>query len=400
MASVADPMVNGPEELTDGVLMVPGFSHTFALRHGDGLALFDTGAELFAESMHRSVRAWSDGPVTDAVFSHGHIDHIFGLARFDAEADAAGRARPQVVAHENVLRRFARYQHTLGYNAVINRRQFGLDDLSWPTDYRKPDLTFTDTHRLEAGGLVLELTHHRGETDDHAVGFEPARRILFPGDLFLGVAPNCGNPQKVQRYPVEWAAALRWMAGLGAELMLGSHGLPVAGEDRIRTTLENTARYLETLVEQTLDNLNVGATLVDTLHAVRVPDELAELPYLQPLYDEPEFVVRNVWRQFGGWYDGNPARLKPARDSAIALEIAALVGGADVLAARAKELTATGDLRLAAHLAQLAGDAAPADVAVHAVRAEVFGTLVESERSTMSKGIYGWAARESRRVVG
>jgi glyoxylase-like metal-dependent hydrolase (beta-lactamase superfamily II) len=132
------------------------------------------------------------------------------------------------IAHENVLNRFRRYAATQGYNTVINRRQFRIPDLVWPAEFRQPDVTFTDTHVIEASGLRLELTHQRGETDDHVVGWMPEQRILFPGGLFLGVAPNAGNPQKVQRYPVEWAAALRWMASLDAELMLGSHGIPVS----------------------------------------------------------------------------------------------------------------------------------------------------------------------------
>ncbi|MFK4547970.1 alkyl sulfatase BDS1-like metallo-beta-lactamase superfamily hydrolase [Streptomyces tendae] len=398
-ASLAEPTLDRAEEVAYGVLMVPGFGHAFAIRHEDGLVLFDTGAALFAKRLHEQVTAWHTGPVTHAVYSHGHIDHVGGLRRFDADADAHGRARPVAIAHENVLKRFRRYAETQGYNTVINRRQFRSPGLIWPAEFREPDVTVADTHVIKVGGLRLELTHHRGETDDHLVGWLPEQRILFPGDLFLGVAPNAGNPQKVQRYPVDWAAALRWMASLDAELMLGSHGVPVVGADHVRQALENTARYLETIVDQTIACLNDGATLVETLHRVRVPDDLAGLHYLQPLYDEPEFVVRNVWRQFAGWYDGNPAHLKPATDQQLATELAALSGGAQVLADRALELAREGSHRLACHLAQLAGDAAPDDTAVHTVRAEVYSLRTAQERSTMSTGIYSWAEAESRGVV-
>ncbi len=40
-------------------------------------------------------------------------------------------------------------------------------------------------------------------------------QVLCTGDLFIWATPNCGNPQKVQRYPVQWAAALRAMADKG-----------------------------------------------------------------------------------------------------------------------------------------------------------------------------------------
>ena len=108
-------------------------------------------------------------------------------------------------------------------------------------------------------------------------------------------------------------------------------------------------------------------------------------------------MVRNVWRLYGGWYDGNPANLKPAPEAALAAELAALAGGAARLADRARALADAGELRLAGHLAELAALAAPDDAGVHAARAEVFERRVAAEASVMSKGIFAWAASESRR---
>jgi alkyl sulfatase BDS1-like metallo-beta-lactamase superfamily hydrolase len=184
--------------------------------------------------------------------------------------------------------------------------------------------------------------------------------------------------------------------------MLGSHGLPVAGADRVRATLENTAAYLETLVDQSLAAINAGLPLDEVVASVRVPDELAALPYLQPLYDEPEFIVRNLWRQFAGWYDGDPAHLKPAPAAALGAELAALSGGAGVLADRALALVDAGDdasLRLAGHLVQLAGEAAPDDPDVHVARRTVWAARAAAERSTMARGIFSWAADEADRMV-
>jgi alkyl sulfatase BDS1-like metallo-beta-lactamase superfamily hydrolase len=116
------------------------------------------------------------------------------------------------------------------------------------------------------------------------------------------------------------------MAGLLA-------GLPIAGAARMRRVLLEVASTPEKLVAGVLALMNQGATLDDVIHTVRVEPELLEKPYLKPLYDEPEFVVRNVWRLYGGWYDGNPARLEPAPDAQLAGELAALAGGAGELAA-------------------------------------------------------------------
>jgi alkyl sulfatase BDS1-like metallo-beta-lactamase superfamily hydrolase len=152
-----------------------------------------------------------------------------------------------------------------------------------------------------------------------------------------------------------------------------------------------------------------------------VPRRLADRPYLQPVYDEPEFIVRTIWRLYGGWWDGNPATLKPAPERALATEIAALAGGAPTLAARAVELAESvpiaardaarpaeltdprvadlpgGEeaLRLAGHLAELAWLAAPTDSQVRQARHQVFTIRAERATSTMSSGVYRWAASES-----
>ena len=110
-------------------------------------------------------------------------------------------------------------------------------------------------------------------------------------------------------------------------------------------------------------------------------------------------MVRNTWRLYGGWYDGNPASLKPAPEADLARELAELVGGPHQLADRARQLADAGDLRLAGHLAEAAALAAPADPEVHRARAEVYERRAADEDSVMSRGIFAWAAVESRRLA-
>jgi alkyl sulfatase BDS1-like metallo-beta-lactamase superfamily hydrolase len=145
--------------------------------------------------------------------------------------------------------------------------------------------------------------------------------------------------------------------------------------------------------------MNEGATLNDIIHTVTPPAHLVDRPYLQPVYDEPEFIVRNVWRLYGGWYDGNPSHLKPAPDAALAGEVAALAGGVGPLVTRAQELSEAGDHRLACHLVELAWHAAGDDGLVAAARAEIYRRRVADETSTMAKGIFNWAVNESAQRV-
>jgi alkyl sulfatase BDS1-like metallo-beta-lactamase superfamily hydrolase len=186
------------------------------------------------------------------------------------------------------------------------------------------------------------------------------------------------------------------MAATEPELFLPAHGLPIGGRDRIQRVLLGVADTLEQLVADVLARMNAGETLDAIVQEVEVPQAVLDQPWMQPVYDEPEFVVRNIWRLYGGWYDGNPARLKPPADAAVAAEVAALAGGVDALVARAGELAAAGDLRLAAQLAEWAVGAAPDDGEAHGVRADVYAARRQQESSLMAKGVFGAAARESR----
>jgi alkyl sulfatase BDS1-like metallo-beta-lactamase superfamily hydrolase len=193
--------------------------------------------------------------------------------------------------------------------------------------------------------------------------------------------------------------ALRRMARLNPELMLPAHGPAIGGRERVAMVLNDTATALEHLHDSTLALMNAGARLDEIIHTVKLPDDLAAKPYLRATYDEPEFVVRNIWRLYGGWYDGNPANLKPAREVELAREMAALAGGAEVLARRGETLAASGELRLACHLVEMAALAEPESRSVHAIRAAVYDQRRRHETSLMATGIYRAATHDSKKAA-
>lgn len=386
------------EEVADGVAFHKSFSNITAIKTGDGIVLLDTGS--FHPVAHKrsfdKVRSWSGDPLRAAVYTHGHADHAYGLPPFLEEAKTKGWAAPEIIAHSLVNARMDRYIETAGFNSIINERQFGFP-VEWPVNPIRPTVTYENEKTLVSGGVEFRLHHARGETDDHTWVFIPERGVICTGDFFIWSAPNAGNPQKVQRYAKEWSLALRAMAECGARVLLPGHGVPVFGADRVREALLTTADYLEHLHRATVELMNTGAALDDIVHAVKPPDALAEKPWLLPVYDEPEFIVRNVWRCMAGWWGGVASELKPAPRGEQAREIAALAGGVRRLLGRAREFVNQGNLRMACHLVDWAAEADPTGRETHTIRAEVYRRRTESESSTMSKGVFGAAARESEK---
>jgi len=188
------------------------------------------------------------------------------------------------------------------------------------------------------------------------------------------------------------------MAACQPELLVPAHGLPIGGGVRIATVLDTVAGVLENLVDDVLEAMNSGAVLADIVSSVEVEERVLALPYLRPVYDEPEFVIRNIWRLYGGWWDGDPASLKPPGRNELAAAIADLAGGADAVADRAADSAAAGDLRLACQLIEYAVTADPTSNRNHEVRDVIYTQRRKVEKSLMAKGIYGATAAESELV--
>jgi glyoxylase-like metal-dependent hydrolase (beta-lactamase superfamily II) len=392
----ARPSLYGePHEVAPDVFMHPAFVNTYAVRTPVGLLLIDPGLGNLADSVHTAVRAWTTAPLHTAVYTHGHADHAFGLRAFLTAGE-----RPQIIAQENCPRRFHRYHLTHGWNARINQRQFSLAQPLFPDRFDWPTLTFRDSLAQLLGDLEVRYRAAKGETDDACYVWIPARRQLFVGDLIIWQAPNCGNPQKVQRYPLEWAAALEEMAGLDAEWLFPGHGIVVHGVDAVRMVLTETARYLRIIIDQVLERMNAGQTPEEIFHAVEPDPELSQRPFLQARYDHPKFIVRNLLRLWGGWWNGNAADLLPATWAAQAAEIAGLAGGAGKLVERGRALLDRGNSVLAAHCAEWATRAAPGDRAAQTLKRDVYARRLSEAESLMAQGIYRAAMNDARQALG
>lgn len=414
---------NELSEIAPDLALVESFSHAAVWDTGAGLVSFDTSGVHTGADVVTSIRSWRpEVPFSHLVYTHGHADHVGGSGFFAADALDRGHLRPEVIGHLNVDTRLDRYDLTSSWNLFINARQFGglrselnlnigSDETGVEVEVRetarrflprsvlRPSTVVADHAAMTIGDQRLEFFHDRGETDDHLWIWAPDRKWLFSGDFVIWNFPNAGNPQKVQRYPQDWAMALRKMIAVGPELLVPAHGLPIEGRDRIARVLDEIATALENLERNVLAMMNAGETLDAIIHSVRVPGETLAKPYLRPLYDEPEFVIRNIWRLYGGWWDGAASRLKPAPDASLATAIADLAGGADRLIEQAERIHDSGDQRLACHLADLAGWAAPEDPGIHAIRARLYLARRKAESSLMAKGIYLSAARESQAIV-
>ncbi|HYB89695.1 MAG TPA: alkyl sulfatase dimerization domain-containing protein [Candidatus Binataceae bacterium] len=399
-----DPLMGQLEVIEDGLAMFHAFANiAFAYGRGDMLVV-DTSTRQNGQPAVDAIRKITDDPVAFIVYTHGHGDHAFGTEAFLRDAARRGYARPKIWAHEDVAARFRRYARTAGWQAHINRLQFGarlpIDVIFQESSFHYPNLTYRGTQMLELGREAVELQHAMGETDDATWVWMPGRRVAMVGDLIVSSMPNTGNPNKVQRYTLEWAEALEKIAAKKPRYVLPGHGPAYRGEEVCAELLLETARALRFIHDEVVRQLNSGRWPIEIIEAnIELPADLAAKPYLAPVYGCVAFVVRDVIRRYAGWWSGTPSEMFPAPRSERAADIIALCGR-DAVIGRARALKRDGHLKRALALAELTAQANPADAEAIALNAELLDAMAAGERSFIARNFFIGAARQLRERKG
>ena len=387
--------------VADGVVFFPSFGTCTAFLCHDRILLVDTSTAQFVPRVLDDLRSnHSQAPIETIGYTHGHIDHTTGAPAFLADAEARGHPRPRIVAHRDLPRRFDRYRLLGPQNDFINQVQFNMPETARhfsTATYVYPDEVYTEALVTTVGGERFELYHARGETDDETWVWCPARRVLCSGDTFVWSSPNAGNPYKVQRYALDWAQALEAMAALRPLHLLPGHGPSLSGEDRIQDALLSTAAFLRSIHDQVVAKMNEGKWLEDILREIDYPP--TDKPWLRPIYDHPEFIARNVYRLYGGWYDGDPADILPSHSHDIARELVG-VCGAEPLLDRARALRDAGDpdgrsLQMACHIADFVRKGDPDNRDAWLLWRDLFQARMAAEPALMPRGAFHSAVRDA-----
>jgi len=385
-----------PQMVAEGVLFIPTMGTCSAFLCDDRLVVVDTSGFWYAGGTLAGVRQHlSEAPVEAIIYTHGHIDHATGAQRFLKDAETRGYPRPRIIAHRDVVPRFDRYRLLDKQNSFINSYQFAMTrqlNAFSIAPWTYPDTAYDDGITLKVGGEQFELHHSRGETDDETWVWCPGRRVICTGDTFVWSSPNAGNPYKVQRYARDWADALEAMAALKPLHLLPGHGPAISGEGRIEEALLSTADFLRSIHDQVVAKMNEGKWLEDILREIEYPS--TDKPWLRPIYDHPEFVARNVYRLYGGWYDGDPANILPAHSEEIAVALVSVAGGENLLG-RARRLRDEGDPQLACHLVDIVRKGEPQNREAWELWRELFAARAAGEQSLMARGAFLSAVREA-----
>jgi len=138
---------------------------------------------------------------------------------------------------------------------------------------------------------------------------------------------------------------------LGAEHLVGTHGPPISGADRIRADVEEYRDSIQFLWDQTVRLLNRGLTVDELTVQIQLPDAYDRTYLTQQYYGLAEHHIRQIHAGLRGWFDGNEALLFPEPPFERVNKLIAGFGGVDEVRRQARAALDDHDLRWALELA-------------------------------------------------
>lgn len=260
----------------------------------DGVLVVDTQqSPAAARALVAKIRELTAAPVRFVVNTHWHGDHVYGNAAYrDAFPGAVfvahGTARDDLLARgpaaieealetlPESIRDRERWLETgvgpdgekldatararLEYSR--DARRFYLGELR-ELELVPPSVTLEERLRLYVGGRPVDVTHlGPAHTRGDVVVYLPDDGILAAGDLVEDAFPYFGDA-----FPSGWAAVLGKLQGLGAGVVLPSHG-PVLRDGEL---LDTEARLMRELVARVRAAAAVGKSLEATQDSVTLP---------------------------------------------------------------------------------------------------------------------------------
>ena len=346
-----------------------GFGHSNAtLLIGDtSCILVDVlDSDVRGETLKQAIAQITDKPVKIIIYTHGHPDHRGGAKAFAdtvEEIIAFAPKRPvlkysQLVNDILMLRGARQFGYALTDDELITQ---GLGPREGSTcgegtyGILPPTTVYTeDSVTRIIDGVTLQMTAAVGETDDQIFVWLPDAKALCCGDNFYACFPNLYAIRGSQYRDISaWVDSLDVIRTYPIETLLPGHGKAIQGTQTVQETLKNYRDAIESVLLQTLDGMNQGLTIDQLAENVKLPETLANLPYLGEHYGSVEWTVRSIFNAYAGWFDGNPTALHPLTASQNASHTIRMMGGVNAVLQEIQSAIATGEYQWGMQLCDL-----------------------------------------------
>ncbi len=127
------------------------YAYTSWVITSEGVVVIDTGTPSVSPLVNQEIARETSLPVKYVIYTHGHVDHTRGAFAFLGH-------RPNIIAHENVIQRFRRYELTGDYIRHISSIQFHRTLVPGPIQvpsFVYPTETYREEYRFQMGGKTF-----------------------------------------------------------------------------------------------------------------------------------------------------------------------------------------------------------------------------------------------------
>ena len=354
----------GLYEVIPGIYQVRGFdlaNMTFV--EGDtGWIVFDplTASETARAAKELVDEHLGERPVVAVIYSHNHGDHWAGVRGIVDEADVSA-GDVQIIAPRDFMA-YAISEQVFAGNAM-NRRmfyQYGVLLPVSPYGYVGQGLAQgtaaghaglipptriieEDVEELIVDGVRMEFQNTPNtEAPAEMNTWFPEMNALWTAENVTGVLHNIYTLRGTAvRDALAWSKYINlalYEYGKQAEVMFASHHWPRWGNERIQEVLKGQRDLYANMNNQVLHFANQGVTINEIHNVYEMPEGIGNQWYNRGYHGSPEHNSRGVIQRYLGWWDVNPATLIPLSPRESAPLYVEMMGGADRIMSKGREL--------------------------------------------------------------
>jgi alkyl sulfatase BDS1-like metallo-beta-lactamase superfamily hydrolase len=362
----------GLYEVVPGVIFqVRGFdlANISFIKSSTGWIIFDplTAKETARAALDFINDKLGKRPVVAVVYSHAHGDHFGGVRGVVDEADVKS-GKVKIVAPEHFLE-YAVSENVMAGNAMTRRMAYqygavlpagpyahvdqsiGKNVAAGNTGLIAPNIEITKAfEELTIDGVKMEFQNTPGtESPAEMNTYFPDLKAFWSAENITATIHNIYTLRGAMvRDALAWSKNINdalWRYGQDAEVMFASHSWPRFGNARVQEVMRGQRDAYAHLNNYVLFLANQGVTINEVHNVYQPPKSLQNKWYARSYHGSEFHNSRAVINRYIGYWDCNPATLTPLSPSDSAPLYVEMMGGAEKIMTKGRELFDQGKYR-------------------------------------------------------
>lgn len=380
-------MHHGLYKVTDRIYQVRGYdlANITFVKGDTGWIVFDplTVPATAKAALDFVNQELGERPVKAVVYSHAHADH-FGGVKGIVSQEQVDRGEVPIIAPkgflnhavaENVLAGNAMSRRTTyQYGNVLPKGATGQVDAAIGKNVAQGEVSLIaptkviseQTETVVIDGVTMEFQNTPGtESPAEMNTYFPQFKALWMAENTVGGLHNVYTLRGAEvRDAKAWSKYINesiHMYAKEADVMFASHTWPRWGNDNINHFLRKQRDMYGYIHDQALRLANHGVTINEIQDEFHVPDVLAHEWYNRGYHGSYHRNAKAVINKYLGYFDMNPATLRPLAPTDAAPKYVAAMGGMDNVIKLGKEAFDKGEFRWCAEIVDKAVFAEPSN---------------------------------------